>query len=126
MDKNLIFYDGDCMLCNKTIHFILKRDELNSFKFSSLHSDFARLYLKNLNVIIGDDFTTIYLIEDGKLYSKSTAILKIGKKLSNLGLLSRILLMIPKFIRDSIYSIISNNRNKIFVKQSENCLLLLT
>jgi predicted DCC family thiol-disulfide oxidoreductase YuxK len=39
---HVVFYDGYCVLCSKSIDFILSRDILAAFQFASLQSDFAQ------------------------------------------------------------------------------------
>jgi len=40
--NNIVFYDGYCVLCSRSIDFILSRDSLATFRFASLQSDFAQ------------------------------------------------------------------------------------
>ena len=39
---HVVFYDGYCVLCSKSIDSILFRDILAAFQFASLQSDFAQ------------------------------------------------------------------------------------
>lgn len=121
-DKFIILYDGVCNLCNSTIQFVLKNDSKKRFYFASLQSFYAKEELKELN-FVSKDFSTILLIENNKVYNRSTAILKIVKRLRGFWpLLFYIFILIPKFIRDIVYKFISKNRYKWFGKQ-ESCLL---
>ncbi|MFN5344027.1 MAG: DCC1-like thiol-disulfide oxidoreductase family protein, partial [Bacteroidota bacterium] len=36
MCMRLILFDGECILCNKAVQFIIKRDTKEIFKFASL------------------------------------------------------------------------------------------
>ncbi len=38
MSRHLIFYDGDCALCNRAVHFLTKRDKKRLFEYISLQS----------------------------------------------------------------------------------------
>ncbi|MDJ0645783.1 MAG: thiol-disulfide oxidoreductase DCC family protein [Flavobacteriaceae bacterium] len=114
-DNSLILFDGVCNLCNSSVQFIIKRDKKNHFLFSSLQSDAGQQILlhnnqENLN------YESILLLEGDKLYDKSTAILKITRKLSGGYPLLYGFMIIPKFIRDFVYSIIARNRYKWFGK----------
>jgi predicted DCC family thiol-disulfide oxidoreductase YuxK len=116
-NKPVILFDGVCNLCNASVQFIIKRDSKKSFMFSSLQSDAAQAILLQYN-LENLDFNTIILIEGGVVYDKSTAILKIIRRLSGFYKLGYIFIIVPKFIRDFVYKIISNNRYKWFGKRA--------
>jgi len=78
----IIFFDGVCNLCNNSVQFIIKRDKKNKFKFASLQSSFAKSNLsKHIDV---DKLESIVLLNEDKLYSKSTAALLIARELSGM------------------------------------------
>ncbi len=120
-NKSIIMFDGVCNLCNSAINFIIERDKINQFLFASLQSDAAQdilLHFKQKNY----DFDSVILIENGKIYEKSTAILKIFRQLNGLWKYSYVFIIIPKFIRDFIYSIIAQYRYQWFGKK-ETCMI---
>ncbi len=120
MDANaVIFFDGVCNLCSGAVQFVIERDPRNYFKFASLESNFAQQILSNAGLKLkqGDSFV---LLENGKFYEQSTAALKVAKKLGGLWPLLYLLIVIPPFLRNAIYSIIARNRYKWFGKQ-ESC-----
>lgn len=120
-NKSIIFFDGVCNLCNNSVLFIIKRDKDKRFLYASLQSDAARDILLQFK-IKNYDLDSIILLENGKLYQKSTAILKVAKQLNRLWRLNYVFILIPKFIRDFIYDIIAQNRYKWFGKR-EVCLV---
>jgi len=120
-NKLLILFDGVCNLCNSSIQFIIKRDTKNHFVFASLQSKIAQEILTSF----GEDpqkLDSIVLFENGKLYKKSTAALRIAKKLKGFWKSLYMFMIVPKFIRNLVYSIIAKNRYKWFGKQ-ESCWL---
>jgi len=121
LDKPVIFFDGVCNLCNASVQFIIKKDSKKNFMFSSLQSDAGQAILLQ-NKLENLDFDTIILLEDGIIYDKSTAILKILRKLSGLYKLGYLFIAVPKFIRDFVYKIISKNRYKWFGKR-DSCMI---
>jgi predicted DCC family thiol-disulfide oxidoreductase YuxK len=117
MEKNaLIFFDGVCNFCNSSVNFIIKRDNKNYFRFSPLQSEFSKNIL-NKNNISTVNYESIILFENEKIYLKSTAAIKIAKHLRGFWKLTFILIIIPPFIRDFFYDIISKNRYKWFGKR---------
>lgn len=120
-NKSVILFDGICNLCNNSVQFIIKRDKKHHFLFSSLQSDAAQAILLQFQ-LNNSELKSIILVEDGHEYQKSTAILKIVRKLSGLWKLTYVFILIPKFIRDFIYDKIAKNRYRWFGKK-EICMV---
>lgn len=120
-DKPIIFFDGVCNLCNSSVQFILKKDTNNVFLFSSLQSDAAKAILLQYN-LENFDLSSIILVEKGIIYQKSTAILRIAKRLAGISKYAYVFIIVPKFIRDGAYSLIAKNRYKWFGKR-DACML---
>ena len=118
--KAIILFDGVCNLCNASVQFILKYDDKNQFLFAPLQSDAGRKLLLQFNVE-NINLMSIVLIEDDKVYEKSTAVLRIGKKLRAPWNFLYSFIIIPKAMRDYIYYFIAKNRYKWFGKK-DTCL----
>ena len=119
--KSIILFDGICNLCNSSVNFIIKHDKKKHYLFASLQSDAAKeilLHFKRKKI----NLDSILLIEENAIYEKSTAALKISKHLSKGYHLLYSFIIIPLFIRDSVYTLISKNRYNWFGKK-ENCML---
>ena len=109
--KKLIIFDGVCVFCNKSLDLLMKLDKNKIFKYTSLQGE----YIKTLDIQEGIDSIIFY--ENGKLYYKSTAILKIFRALGGIWIVTNILYIIPVCIRDFIYDFIAKYRYKIFGKR---------
>jgi len=120
-NKSIILFDGVCNLCNNSVLFIIKRDQKNQFLFSSLQSDACEDILLQFQ-LKNSELKSIILIENGRVFEKSTAILKIVRHLPYFWKWMYVFIIVPKFIRDFIYIIIANNRYKWFGKK-ETCML---
>lgn len=118
-NKSIVLFDGLCNLCNSSVRFILKHDKKEQYSFASLQSDASTKLLLHLNYK-KDDLNSIVLIEGAKVYYKSTAVLRIAKGLRPIWNCSYLFIIIPKFIRDSIYDFIAKNRYNWFGKR-ESC-----
>lgn len=117
MERGIIFFDGVCNLCNSAVQFVIQRDAKDYFRFAALQSEQAQEYLDRFAV----DFQvmdSILLLENGKLYRRSSAALRITKHLGGLWPALYILIYIPAFIRDFFYKLISGNRYKIWGKRT--------
>ncbi len=118
MLNKVILFDGVCNLCNGFVQFIIKRDAEGIFRFASLQSAFAQNILLSFN-LDPVELKTVIFIEDGKLYTKSDAALRIAKNLKGGWKLAYALILIPKFIRNGTYNFISKNRYKWFGKKDQ-------
>ncbi len=120
-NQRIILFDGVCNLCNSAVKFVLKRDKKSVFKFASLQSDIAKKLLKDFEVSgIGEG--TFVLIDDGEVYTRSTAALKVSKHLSGIWPLMTIFMIVPRFMRDWVYNLISKNRYRWFGKR-DTCMI---
>ena len=114
MRDKVVIFDGLCILCNKSLDLLMRLDKNKVLRYTSLQGE----YVKQLNVEEG--FESIIFYEEGKLYYKSTAILRILRSLGGVWVMTNIFYIIPRFMRDAIYDIIANYRYNIFGKM-ESC-----
>lgn len=121
LTHSIILFDGVCNLCNEAVNFVIKRDTGNVFKFTPLQEKQGVLLLK-MHAVDTQKLDSIVLIENEKVYVKSSAALRIARKMSNLWPLFFVLLIIPSFIRDGVYDFIAKNRYKWFGKK-EQCMI---
>ena len=121
LTHSIILFDGVCNLCNGAVNFVIKRDTGNVFKFTPLQEKQGVLLLK-MHAVDTQKLDSIVLIENGNVYIKSSAALRIARKMSNLWPLFFVLLIIPSFIRDGVYDFIAKNRYKWFGKK-EQCMI---
>ena len=120
-DKSIILFDGICNLCNSSVNFIIKNDKKEHFLFASLQSDAAKDILLQYQVK-KIKFDSILLIENGEIFEKSRAALRISRNLDGAYRFIYFLKIIPKFLTDWIYEIIARNRYKWFGKK-EFCMI---
>jgi predicted DCC family thiol-disulfide oxidoreductase YuxK len=115
---SIILFDGVCNLCNGAVQFIIKRDNKNQFLFASLQSEEGKQILEDNN-FPANKSDSFLLVEDGKVYERSTAALRVLKNLSGLRSLLYGFIIVPKFIRDSVYNWIAKNRYQWFGRKDE-------
>lgn len=111
--KHIVFFDGDCGVCNFWVQWILERDRKDQFIFASLQSEFGQQFLseRGLNT---KEFNTMYLWKPGRYYLiKSQAVLAIANILGGIYKLSAVGKILPSFLRDKAYDMISRNRMKL-------------
>ncbi|MFL9834404.1 thiol-disulfide oxidoreductase DCC family protein [Chryseobacterium terrae] len=115
--KHIVFFDGECGVCNFWVQWILERDKKDKFMFASLQSDFGQKFLSERGLET-QQFNTLYLWKPHQYYLiKSKAVLKIANLLGGIYNLSIIGKLIPTFISDKIYNKISENRMKLSARK---------
>lgn len=120
---HIILFDGVCNLCNRWIQRIIRWDKKRYFYFASLQSEAGQEVCLYYNIAQNTSpkhpYSSVILIENGKVFTKSSAVLRILKKLSGCWPLAYSLICVPKFIRDFVYQIIAENRYRWFGKKKE-------
>lgn len=114
--EQVILFDGVCNLCNSSVNFVIDRDTQNQFKFASLQSEFGQEKVQRLGKDPGQ-LNSIVLIEGDRFYRKSTAALRIARRLSGGWPLLFAFVIIPPFLRDMAYDFIAKNRYRWFGKE---------
>ncbi len=113
VNKNIVLFDGTCKLCNNAVRFITRHDSRERFCFIPLESERALNYLIKYKGTAVDKGTML-LITSNKIYIKSDAVLRILRLLDGIWPLFYIFLIVPRFIRDPVYDIVSKYRYRWF------------
>lgn len=117
----IVFFDGVCNLCNGAVLFFLDHNPRGNLFFASLQSDAAQRLLGK-KAEPGEFPSSVLFLENGILYRKSEAVLRIAEHLSfpwNSFSWTRIF---PSVLRDFVYDRIARNRYRWFGK-TEACRL---
>ena len=112
-EPDLILFDGVCNLCSAAVRFVIARDPDRRFRFASLQSDAAAARLQPF-AAASSAIDSVVLIEDGRLFTRSAAALRIARRLRYPWPLLSALIVIPTPIRDWIYDIVAKRRYRWF------------
>ncbi|WP_036833945.1 thiol-disulfide oxidoreductase DCC family protein [Pontibacillus litoralis] len=115
MQKQIVLFDGVCHFCSQSVQFIIKRDKQERFQFASLQGEVGQQLLTQYHT--KNNINSMVLIQEGRVYTRSTAALKIANELDGAWKLCCACIIIPRFMRDKVYDIIANNRYKWFGKK---------
>lgn len=116
ISKPIILFDGICNLCNGSVLFVIKHDPDKKFLFASLQSEAGQKLLTQYQLPT-QNFNSFTLVQDDKVFIKSTAALKVVRQLKGACSWLYIFIIVPKFIRDGVYTLIAKNRYKWFGKK---------
>jgi predicted DCC family thiol-disulfide oxidoreductase YuxK len=118
----VILFDGSCVLCNRTFQWILKADKKAVFNFGTLQDTRVQKRLAGTEAFLhlphSESMDSVILLEGEKIFFKSSAVIRICFHLGGAYKLMVVFWLVPKFIRDTIYSFIATNRFKWFGKQA--------
>lgn len=114
--SSVILFDGVCNLCNGLVQFIISRDPGGRFAFASLQSDAARRLMGEVS-LTDPRPDTFVLMEDGRAFTRSTAALRIARRLGFPWSLAYPLVGVPTPLRNRAYDIVARNRYRWFGKR---------
>jgi predicted DCC family thiol-disulfide oxidoreductase YuxK len=115
---DIILFDGQCVFCDHSVQFILKRDVDEVFQFASLQSDVGQQLLKQYN--IDPSLDSIVVIYRDKVYIQSDAAIVIAQQFKGVWKLLVVVKVLPKWLRDKAYALIAKNRYRLF-GEMETC-----
>ncbi|MEE4566441.1 thiol-disulfide oxidoreductase DCC family protein [Paenibacillus polymyxa] len=118
-EYSIVLVDGVCHFCQGATRFIIKRDPKGIFHFGSLQSEVGQELLR-AGGLSTDQLDTFVLIEDGTYYTRSTAALRIAKRLRFPYPLAYVFILIPRFVRNAAYNWVARNRYRWFGKDEED------
>jgi predicted DCC family thiol-disulfide oxidoreductase YuxK len=118
----VVLFDGVCRLCSGTVGFLARRDRRRTIRFAPLQSEAARRLLKGAP---GEpsSMNTFVLVEQGRVYTRSDAALRVMAHLPGIWLpLAGALKVFPRSVRDAVYDWVARNRYRWFGRR-ESCLV---
>ncbi len=104
----LVLFDGDCRLCNGAVTFLLAHDR-GALRFASLQSATGQRILRQLP---SPPAESMLFLEDGHIFDRSTAALRITRWLRWPYRLLGALALIPRPVRDAMYDWVARNRRR--------------
>ena len=119
----IIVYDGVCRMCNRSLQFILARARPKQFIYIPFQSAQGEAICAHFDIVF-DESTSVLLISDSQLFSKTRAWQQILQQLSfRYRVLAFLMRIIPGFIGDRIYDFIGRNRYRWFGRTPSCCLV---
>jgi predicted DCC family thiol-disulfide oxidoreductase YuxK len=113
-DDDVILYDGMCVFCSRWVRFVAARDRDRRFRFTAIQSGYGTRLAQAFGIDPSDPDTNA-VIHGGVAYFKSDAALTVLSQLPRWGWV-RVLLAVPKPLRDAAYNLVARNRYRIFGK----------
>lgn len=113
-NPTLVFYDGECGLCQKSVQWLLDHDSNGRLRFAPLQGSTAADTLGERDELA--DVDSIVFLEDGELYVRSRAAFRIASYLDPGWRWLRHLRVFPTFLTDLGYRFIAKIRYRVWGK----------
>ena len=112
----VVLFDGVCNLCNAGVNFIIDHDQPGYFRFAALQSEAGRQALGAQTHVphAASEGRSIVLIENSRVYDRSSATLRIARRLRGAWKLLSVLLIVPRPLRDFVYEFMAERRYRWF------------
>ena len=112
--RHVVFFDGVCGLCDRTVSFLLRHDRHDRLRFAPLQGTTARRLLPPLGGRPEDLDTLYVLTSDGRLLRRSRAVLFAVVALGGGWVLLKVLRLVPRPLADLLYDWVARIRYRVF------------
>lgn len=123
----VLFYDGECVLCNRTVRLLLALDRNGVLRFAPLQGPAAQDYLREHGLPAGD-FETLVFVPDWARRDRPEFRLRSDGVMAALRLCGSRradvlawLRFVPHELRDAGYRLVARTRYKIFGRWDATC-----
>lgn len=123
MQKSIIFYDSECIMCSRFVRMVFKFDKHSSIYFSSLDSALFKSIKQSASKIIPDQ-TVVFYKNETQIYYKSEAVFQICQQLKFPVSLLSVFNLLPTAFLNMIYEFIAVNRKRWVSNSNEKCSLI--
>jgi predicted DCC family thiol-disulfide oxidoreductase YuxK len=114
---NIIVFDGVCNFCNRIVQIIIRHDPSGQIHFAAQQSAAGEKLLHQYS--IKESSSSVVFITNNMVYYQSDAVIEIAKLLTGWPSLFKYGIIVPRFLRNTIYKFIAANRYAIFGKQAK-------
>jgi predicted DCC family thiol-disulfide oxidoreductase YuxK len=114
-EKMLLVVDTECELCNRSVALIMKNDGDVQFTILSLYDPKVREILLKFGLPENHN-DSIVLIDKGRVYLRSDAVLRIVKYLKGMLSILSWIRILPRFLRNAGYNYIAKHRKTLKCK----------
>jgi predicted DCC family thiol-disulfide oxidoreductase YuxK len=120
--SEILFYDGHCGLCHRTVKFVLRQDRAGSaFRFAPLQGETFQARVPP-SERTGLPDSIIVLTQEGRLLVRSDAFLHILRRLGGgWKVLGSMLGVVPRAVRDAAYDFVARIRYRVFGRRDALC-----
>ncbi|AZO72586.1 MAG: DUF393 domain-containing protein [Mesorhizobium sp.] len=112
-DQPLIVFDGVCVFCSGFVQTIVKLDRDKRFRFATAQSPFGEALFRKYGLPT-DNYETNLAVIDGEAFTKLDSFVAVMAALGWPWRAARLLLVLPRPLRDWLYDRVAKNRYALF------------
>ncbi|MDM0109705.1 thiol-disulfide oxidoreductase DCC family protein [Variovorax sp. J22R24] len=115
----IVVFDGQCLLCNGWVQFLLRRDRRGIVRFASIQGSTGKGLLARASLNV-DGLQTLLVVDGTRTWQHTAAILQVLHVLGWPWRLAWGAWLVPAPLRDGLYRWVARNRYWMFGR-SETC-----
>ncbi len=122
--RAVIFYDGHCGLCHRSVRYAIRHDHQGLILIAPLHGEtFEKLISPDKTADLPD--SVVLRLPDGSLHTHTDAVICTLELLGgNQQRIAQILRFIPRVLRDFGYNLVARLRHWLFAAPEQACPML--
>jgi predicted DCC family thiol-disulfide oxidoreductase YuxK len=117
----IVVFDGQCLLCNGWVQFLLRHDRSQRIRFVSIQSAVGQQLLARAGLQV-EGLQTLLVIDGERSWQHTAAILRMLHALGWPWRLAWVGWLVPAPLRDALYRWVARNRYRIWGR-SATCML---
>ncbi len=120
LPNGLILFDGVCVLCSRSVQFVIERDGDRWFRFTPIQSPFGRALAERLGISPEMPETNAVILR-GRAYFKADSAIEVLQRLPRRSWVCALSLA-PRSLRDFIYDCVAQRRYRLFGR-TDRCMV---
>ena len=114
----VLLFDATCVMCSRLVPWILTHESDHALRFAGLQTD-AAAHILQRHGVSDIDFETMYVIEDGRVHTRSEAVARFARHLRWPWRALAAIAVAPRAPRDAVYRLVARNRHRWFGTRTE-------
>lgn len=119
----ILVFDGQCLLCNGWVRFLLRHDQRGVFRFAAIQGRTGQALLQQSGLQV-EGLQTLLLVDGTNSWQHTGAILRILHHLGWPWRAAWLGWLVPAVLRDALYRLVARHRYRIFGR-TETCMVPL-
>jgi len=109
----LFVFDGVCVLCSRSVRFVLAREKNHELTFAPAQSALGQAIYQALG-LSAEVYDTLIVLDQGRAYLKSAAVMQLARRLRQPWRSLAVLEFLPRHWLDWLYDRVARNRYRLF------------
>ena len=139
MTESVLFFDGECILCNGFADFVLRRDRHRAIRLATLQGETAAVLLPDevredagaqdvrsaqggpptRDVSAAPGFVSVVFWDEGGVFRKSEAVRRVLSRLGGVWRVAAVMIgLVPRGLRDAVYDVVARDRMRWFGRRA--------